>query len=145
MHADSAAHEQPCVAFGDIPAHALKGLAVEEGDRQVDAGLGGLRLGHAQMGLVDLGQTAVDDLLVQRLLFLEAEHLRRLLREHVDDAVEDAVVEVGVVHGNRLDSFLQRLAETEGDLQPTERLRRSVDRDDDVALHRSVTGAADDE
>ncbi len=116
------AYQQPCFAFGRVSRHALKRLAVEQRDRQLDADLRCLRLGDAQMRLVDLRQTAVDDLLVQRLLLLEAEHLGGLLREHVDDAVEDAVMEVRVVDRHRLDALVQRLTETERDLEATERL-----------------------
>ena len=70
----------------------LEGLAVEEG-------LGDLRalgarhlLGHLQVRLVDLGEARVDDLLVELVLLLEAEHLRRLLGEGPHQPIEHEIV-----------------------------------------------------
>ena len=62
------------------------------------------------MRLIDLREPGVDDLLVELILLLEAEHLRRLLGEDVDDAVEDRVVEIRVVDGDRFDLLAERRA-----------------------------------
>ncbi len=75
MDADTAADQQPRIALLGISRHALERLAVEQRDGQIDAGLRRLRLADAQVGLVDLRETAVDDLLVQSLLLLEAKDL----------------------------------------------------------------------
>ena len=67
-------------------------------------------LADLEMRLVDLREPGVDDLLVELILLLEAEHLRRLLGEDVDDAVEDGVVQVGVVDGDRFDLLAEARA-----------------------------------
>jgi hypothetical protein len=54
----------------------------------------GLR--HGEMALVYARQPRVDDLLVQLFLFLEAEHLARLFRQHARDAIERHVVIVRI-------------------------------------------------
>ena len=97
-------------------------------------GLPGGGLGHPEVGLVDLGQPGVDDLLVERLLLLEAEDLARLLAEHVHDPVEDGVVEVGVVDRDRLHPALEPAAQLDGGAQAGEALGRAVDGHHDVAL-----------
>jgi hypothetical protein len=79
------------------------------------------------MRLIDLREPGVDDLLVELVLLLEAEDLRRLLGEHVDDAVEDGVVEVRVVHGDGFDLLAERLRQVDGGHQRAERLRAAVD------------------
>ncbi len=78
----------------------LEGLAVEPG-----LGDGPLLrtcelLADFEVGLLDLGQAGVDDLLVQLVLFLEAEHLGGLLGQRPHQPVEDEVVEIGVVDAN---------------------------------------------
>jgi hypothetical protein len=83
--------------------------------------------------LIDLRQAGVDDLLVELLLFLELEHLRGLLGQHVHDAVEHGIVQVRVVDRDGLDRLAQRLAQREGGLQPGERLGAAVDGHDDAA------------
>jgi hypothetical protein len=79
------------------------------------------------VGGVDHRQPGVDDLLVERLLLLEAEDLAGLLGEHSYDAVEHDVVEVGVVHGDRLHRQLQGPAHGQSGAQPGERLGGPVD------------------
>jgi hypothetical protein len=67
----------------------LEGLAVEERLLDRDAVLARHPLADLEMRLIDLREPGVDDLLVELILLLEAEDLRRLLGEDVDDAVED--------------------------------------------------------
>ena len=86
----------------------------------VDARLGRHPLAHLEMRLIDLREPGVDDLLVELILLLEAEDLRRLLGEHVDDAVEDGVVQVRVVHGDRFDLLAERLRQVDGGHQRAE-------------------------
>src|SRR5690606_7961216 len=88
------------------------------------------------MGLVDLGEPGVDHLLVKLLLLLEPEHLRGLLRQHVHDAVEHRLMEVGIVDGNRLYGAIEQAAKLAGRLQAGERLRAAVNGDDDLPADR---------
>ena len=119
----------------------LEGLAVEQRFLYLDPHLGGHPLGHLEMRLIDLGQPGVDDLLVELILLLEAEHLRRLLGENVDDAVEHGVVEVGIVHGDRLDLLAERAGQVDGGHERAERLGTAVDADQDrVPLRLACLG-----
>jgi hypothetical protein len=124
VDADAAEYQQPGTGLASVPQNPLERLPVEQGDRQVDPLFSSRSARDAEMRLVDLGKPGVDDLLVQGLLLLEAEDLRRLLGEHIDDAVEDRVVQVGVIHGHRLDALAEGLSECEGGAQPGERLGR---------------------
>ena len=109
----------------------LEGLAVEQRLLDRDARLARHPLADLEVRLVDLREPGVDDLLVELVLLLEAEHLRRLLGEDVDDAVEDRVVQVGVVDGDRLDLLAERARQVDGGHQRAERLRAAVDADQD--------------
>jgi len=60
------------------------------------------------MGLVDLGQSGVDDLLVKLLLLFEAEDLGGLGGKDVHDPVEHRIVEIRVVHGHGFDALVER-------------------------------------
>ena len=71
-------------------------------------------LADFEMRLIDLRQAGIDDLLVELVLLLEAEHLRRLLGEDVDDAVEDRVMQVRVVDGDHFDLLAERCAPGRG-------------------------------
>jgi hypothetical protein len=75
------------------------------------------------------------------------EHLARLLAEHVDDAVEDGVVEIRVVDGDGLDRAVERAPQRERGAQTAEALRRAVDADEDAAAVAVAVrcGAADDD
>ncbi len=115
-------------------------LAVEEGLHERDALVLGQLRSHFEVRLVDLRETGVDDLLVQLVLLLEAEHLRRLLGQNVDDAVEHLVVQVGVVDRDRLDLLAELLREADGGVERRERLRRAVDADQDGVARRFVGG-----
>ena len=97
----------------------------------VDARLARHPLAHLEMRLIDLREPGVDDLLVELILLLEAEDLRRLLGEDVDDAVEDGVVQVGVVDGDRFDLLAERARQVDGGHERAERLRAAVDADQD--------------
>ena len=88
-------------------------------------------LAHLEMRLVDLREPGVDDLLVELILLLEAEDLRRLLGEDVHDAVEDGVVEIRVVHGDRFDLLAERACQVDGGHERTERLGAAVHADQD--------------
>ena len=88
-------------------------------------------LAHLEMRLIDLREPGVDDLLVELILLLEAEDLRRLFGEHVDDAVEDGVVQIGIVHGDRLDLLAEGAGQIDGGHERAERLGASVDADQD--------------
>ena len=83
------------------------------------------------MGLVDLGEAGVDDLFVQLFLLFEAEHLRCFGRQHVDDAIEHCVVEVGVVDRHGLDLLLENPREIDRGPQAGEGLGATVDGDHD--------------
>jgi hypothetical protein len=72
------------------------------------------------MRLVDLREPGVDDLLVELILLLEAEDLRRLLGEDVDDPVEDRVVQIGIVDGDRFDLLAERASQVESGHQRAE-------------------------
>ena len=109
----------------------LEGLAVEERLLDRDARLAPHPLAHLEMRLIDLREPGVDDLLVELVLLLEAEHLRRLLGEDVDDAVEDGVVEIGIVDGDRFDLLAERARQVDGGHQRAERLGAAVDADED--------------
>jgi hypothetical protein len=72
---------------------ALEGLPDE--DLGLDLDVGELRrhdLGPLQVGLAELQQPLVDDVVVEGLLLLELEDLRGLRRKHVLDVPEDHVV-----------------------------------------------------
>src|SRR5579871_341396 len=129
VDADTAQHQQP----GPLAACPLKdfvpGFAIHQRDLEVDALFGGDGLRDLQVRFIDFRQAGIDDLFVQLLLFFEAEDLRRLLREHVYDAVEDGIVQIGVVDGNRLDGAVEGAAQFESDFQAAEGLRAAVDGD----------------
>src|SRR6266545_7759039 len=84
-------HDQPRIRLARVVDDLLEGFAVEERLLDRDAVLARHPLAHLEMRLIDLREPGVDDLLVELILLLEAEHLRRLLGEDVDDAVEDGV------------------------------------------------------
>ena len=109
----------------------LEGLAVQERSLHLEAHLLPHLVAHFEMGLIDLRQPGVDDLLVELVLLLEAEDLRRLLGEDADDAVEDGVVEIGIVDGDRLDLLAERAGQFDGGHEGAERLGASVDADQD--------------
>ena len=144
MHADPAHDQHPGLLAAHVLEHLLEGLAVQQ--RGLDVlpfGLGDLAA-DVEMGLIDLGQPAVNDLLVQLLLLLEAEDLAGLLVEDAGDAVEGGVVEVGIECRDRLDRLVQGLAERQGGLEPAERVVAAVQGDHDgAAVHRQ--GVLDDE
>ena len=116
--------------------HLLEALAVEKRDGEVDALVGRELPADLEVRLVDLRQPRVDDLLVELLLLLEAEHLRGLLGQHADDPVEHGVVEIGIVDRHGVDRPAERLAERDADLEPVERLGAAVQPDHDRALLR---------
>ena len=144
MHADAPDDQQPRVLFPDVLDDFFERLAVQQGGPDV----GVLRLGQftrdIQVRLVDLGQPAVDDLLVQFLLLLEAEDLARFLVQHPRDAVERGIMEIRVEGGDRLDGFAQRLAQGQPRHEPAEGVVASIHRHDDLAaVHR--LGVFDDQ
>ena len=119
----------------------LERLAVEQRLLDRDARFAGHPLADFEVRLVDLREPGVDDLLVQLVLLLEAEHLRRLLGEDVHDPVEHGVVQVGVVDGDGFDFLAERLAQLDRRHQRAERLRAAVDPDEDrVALRLARFG-----
>ena len=119
----------------------LERLAVEQGFPDRDARLVAHALADLEMRLIDLREPGVDDLLVELILLLEPEHLRRLLGEHVDDAVEDRVVEVGIVDGDRFDFLAEGAGEVDRGHERAEGLRAAVDADQDrVALRLARLG-----
>src|SRR5213075_1801921 len=92
-------------------------------------------LAHLEMRLIDLREPGVDDLLVELILLLEAEDLRRLLGEDVDDAIEDGVVQVRIVDSDRFDLLAERAREVDGGHECAERLWTAIDANQDrVAL-----------
>ena len=122
---------QPGIRLARVVDDLLEGLAVEQRLLDLDAHLVRHPLAHLEMRLIDLRQPGVDDLLVELILLLEAEDLRRLLGEDVDDAVEDGVVQVGIVDGDRLDLLAERAGQVDGGHERAERLRTAVDADQD--------------
>src|SRR6266487_1667544 len=64
-------------------------------------------LGALEIRLAELEQPFVDDVVVQLFLLFELEHLRRLIRQHVLDVVEDDVVILDVERA----AHVQRRAE----------------------------------
>ena len=75
VDADAADDQQGRDIFADILNDLFKRFSVQQ--RRLDIGLFGLGdfAGDVQMGLVNLGQAAVDDFLVQLFLFLKPEDL----------------------------------------------------------------------
>ena len=144
MHADPAQHQHPGLLAADVLEHLLEGFAVQQ--RGLDVlpfGLGDLAA-DVEVRLVDLGQPAVNDLLMQLFLLLEAEDLAGLLVEDAGDAVEGGVVEVGIEGRDGLDRLVQGLAERQRGLEAAERKVAAVQRDQDgAAVHRQ--GVLDDE
>src|SRR5438874_7296332 len=114
-----------------VVEYLLERLSVEERLLDRDADLTRHPVSYFEMRLIDLGESCVDDLFMELILLLEAEDLRRLLGENVDDAVEDGVVQVGIVHGDRLDLLAERTGQVDGGHERAERLRTSVDADQD--------------
>ena len=114
MHADPSHDEQPGRVLAHILQDLLEGFAVEQCGLDLDALIARERLGHAQMRFVNLRQAGVDDLLVQLLLLFEAEDLRGLGREHVDDPIEHGVVKVGVIDRHGLDRLAERATKLDG-------------------------------
>ena len=131
MDADPPEHEEPGIRLARVVDDLLEGLAVEERLLDLDAHLARHPLAHLEMRLIDLREPGVDDLLVELILLLEAEDLRGLFGEDVDDAVEDRVVQIGIVHGDRLDLLAERAGQVDGGHERAERLGASVDADED--------------
>src|SRR5262249_4271327 len=134
VDADAAEDQEPRLLLPAELEHLLEALAVEEGDREVHALVGGELTADLEVRLVDPGQPRLDDLLVELLLLLESEDLGRLLGEHADDPVEHGIVEVGIVDSNRVDRTAEGLAERDPRLEPVEGLGTSVEPDHDRAL-----------
>ena len=131
VDANAAQHDEEGIRLARVVDDLLEGLAVEERFLDLDARLARHPLGHLEMRLIDLREPGVDDLLVKLILLLEAEDLRRLLGEDVDDAVEDGVVQIGIVHGDRLDLLAERAGQVDCGHERAERLGTSVDADQD--------------
>ena len=131
MDADAPQHDEPRIRLARVVDDLLEGFAVEERLLDRDAVLARHPLAHLEMRLIDLREPGVDDLLVELILLLEAEDLRRLFGENVDDAVEDGVVQVGIVHGDRLDLLAERAGQVDGGHERAERLGTSIDPDQD--------------
>ncbi len=127
MDADAADDQEGRHVFADVLNDFLERFSVQQ--RRLDVRL--LRLGDlardVQMGLVDLGQAAVDDFFVQLFLFFEPEDLAGLFIEDARDAVEGGVMEVGIKRRDRLDRHIQRFAEVEAGHQAAERVGTAVD------------------
>ena len=141
VDADAPQHDQPGIRLARVVEDLLERLAVEQRLLDRDARLARHPLADLEMRLVDLREPGVDDLLVELVLLLEAEDLRRLLGEDVDDAVEDGVVEVRVVDGDRFDLLAERARQVDGGHERAERLRAAVDADQDrVALRLARLG-----
>ena len=141
VDANPAQHDEPGIGLARVVEDLLEGLAVEERLLDRDARLARHPLADLEVRLVDLREPGVDDLLVELVLLLEAEDLRRLLGEDVDDAVEDRVVQVGVVDGDGLDLLAERARQVDGGHERAERLRAAVDADQDrVALRLARLG-----
>jgi hypothetical protein len=79
MHADASHHDEPRIRLARVVDDLLKRFAVEQRLLDCDAVLARHPLAHLEVRLIDLGEPGVDDLLVQLILLLEAEHLRGLL------------------------------------------------------------------
>ena len=131
VDADPPQHDEPGIRLARVVDDLLEGLAVEERLLDLDARLARHPLAHLEMRLIDLREPGVDDLLVELILLLEAEDLRRLLGEDVDDAVEDGVVQIGIVDGDRLDLLAERARQVDGGHERAERLGAAVDADQD--------------
>ena len=137
VHADPS-DDQQC---RDILAHVLNDLfeclAVQQ--RGLDVSLLGLGdfAGDVQMRLVDLGQAAVDDFLVQLFLLLEPEHFAGFLVEDTGDAVKGGIMEIGIKGGDGFDRHVESLAQRQAGHEPAEGIGAAVDCDDDLpAGHR---------
>src|SRR5207245_258576 len=124
VNPDPAEDEEPRLLLADEGQDLLEALAVEERDGQLDPRLRRELAPDLEVRLVDLGQARVDDLLVELLLLLEAEDLRRLLAQHANDAVEHRVVEIRVVDGHGLKRPARRLADSAARLRTINGVRR---------------------
>jgi hypothetical protein len=113
-----------------VVENLLERFSIEERLRDLEVELLRELLRDLEVRLVDLRESRIDDLLVELVLFLETEHLRRLLRQHVDDSVEDRVVQIRVVDRDRLDLLVETLRELDGGHERPERLRAAVDADE---------------
>src|SRR5262245_24825763 len=89
VNADAPHDNKPRIRLARVVENLLEGLSVEERLPDRDAFLARHPLAHLEVRLIDLREAGVDDLLVELILLLEPEDLRRLLGEDVDDAVED--------------------------------------------------------
>ena len=142
--ADAAHDDHRRVHFLDVLQRLLEWLAREKGGLELHSLVLGDLLRHLEVGGVDLGQSRVDDLLVQLLLLLEPEHLLRLGREHTGYGVEHRVVEVGIEDAYRFYSSPELAGELDGALQSTQRLGGAVDGYDDV-LEGAAVQVLDDQ
>ena len=131
VDANPAQHDQERIGLARVVDDLLEGLAVEQRLLDLDAFFARHPLRHLEMRLVDLRQPGVDDLLVELILLLEAEDLGGLLGEDVDDAVEDRVVQVGIVDGDGLDLLAELAGQVDGGHERAERLGTAVDADQD--------------
>src|ERR687897_243677 len=144
MVADAAHDDHRRVYLVHVLQRLLEWLASEERRLQVHAFVLGYLPGYLQVRRVDLGQSRVDDLLVQLLLLLEPEHFLGLGRENACYGVEHRVVEIGVEDRDSLDGSAKLPCKLYRPLEAAERLGRAVNGDDDV-LEGATVEVLDDQ
>ena len=138
-------HQQTCADIVQIVENGLVRLAVQKLGAKLDAQIAGNGLGDLQMGLIDLGDPVVDQLLVQLFLLLEAEDLAGLLAKHAGDLVEGDVMVVRIVGCHGVDFRVGPRGQIERGHQGAVRKRRTVDTDDDGTVADGPFRITDDE
>src|SRR6266550_8347053 len=93
--------------------------------------------GALEVRLAELEQSLVDDVVVELFLLLELEHLRRLIRQHILDVVEDDVVILDVERATDKQRAAAFLGQLERRLHRLVAVGRSIDADHEpAALNR---------
>lgn len=112
VDAGHASHDQAGTDLAQVAVDGMERLALDQPGDGRPVPLAGQVLGDVQMGLVDPGDALVDQLLVELLLFLEAEDLALLLGQALGNLVEGDVVVCGSNAGTTCRVALARSART---------------------------------
>src|SRR6266550_974752 len=99
--------------------------------------------GALEVRLAELEQSLVDDVVVELFLLLELEHLRRLIRQHILDVVEDDVVILDVERATDKQRAAAFLGQLERSLHRLVAVGRAIDADHEAAALNRLLVAHD--
>ena len=134
MNTNTPYDEQPRVCFADILQNLFIGFAIKQCNFQrVVVLIFGNCAADIKVRLIDLRQPGINHLFVKLFLFFKPEGARCALCKHINNRIEDDVVQIGVVDTDSLDLFVKRLSEAERGFQACERFGAPINPDEDIA------------